>query len=190
MSDLGLWTPGPGDLARVEQFVQDYYQKEEGAGSALRGDLGPRRLEQTKLGKLPELAWSGLTGGEVDWSIWPVGATPLSVQQAPDITSTEDNPVQHPWDQYRLHVKSCRMDLFGGPWDSWTVSTRDSIYRTPAHNDLILLSYCDPDSGDVIKLGVVLAVDVMRFWKPCASRKLVHKRAIYHQDIAHLIAYL
>ncbi|WP_293385095.1 hypothetical protein [Phenylobacterium sp. SCN 70-31] len=165
----------------VDWFADKYVEKERLSGSGRRGDIGPNRLAHAKMGKYAELAWMAVTGGSPDFDI------PAADASAPDIVDDPDCPLRPGWQGHKLHVKTCKMAAFDGPYESWTAAHWDRIVKAPSPSDIILLAFTDPDSGDTITLGWVYASEVQGHWQPCKLASMAHKRALYRDAIKHLI---
>lgn len=131
------------------------------------------------MGKYAELAWTEITGGQVDFDLWKPGADATR----PDIENCPDNPIKPDWRHSDLHVKTCQMKFFGGNIESWTAARWDRIVTNPTEADIILLAYTEPTTGETIRLGWVYALDVKDLWRPCFAKALAHKLAIYFKDI-------
>lgn len=179
------------DVERVHSFTQAIQIKQNRSGSRdqIRGDVGQHRINNCLIGKFGEVGAANVVGGSVDFEVWGTGRRGAD-QFEPDIRQ----PKQQQLMGKHVHVKTCGLKhgmvktdkFYPSNSSSWTVDVNDPVFRQPSSQDVIVLMFAN-ERGDVYSFGWVAAMDVVRMWKPCFSRNMAHKRAIYVGDLIGVI---
>lgn len=179
------------DFEKVHSFSEAIKIKQSKMGSRdqIRGDVGQHRLANCLIGKFGEVGAANVVGGSVDFAVWGTGRRGAD-QFEPDISQ----PKQQQLVGKHVHVKTCGLKhgmvktdkFYPSSSSSWTVDVSDPVFRQPSSRDVIVLMFAN-ERGDVYSFGWVAALDVMRLWKPCFSKNMAHKRAIYVGDLMGLV---
>lgn len=182
------------DLAKVDAYCRQIQVKQSRPGSRdhKHRDTGKDQNDRywnNFVGKLGELGAAKATGGTVDFAVWPTGFQGRD-HFDPDVVA----PSKDIFHGKHLHVKTCHTrwstihhgKIFPSARASWTVDARDPILVQPTNRDLLVLMFAD-EEGQVFSYGWVEATRIQSFWKPCASKFMSHKRALYLHDIKDLV---
>lgn len=151
-------------------------------------DQSAKRLMHEIIGKVGEYSVTKVIGGKVDFGIWGTSSRGAS-QFEPDITNCSKNPIKTPYDQYKIHVKTCSLKDYDfnkdcpGKYASWTFDKKDPLISNPSQDDIIILVMAD-NIGRSLVIGYLFASDMLGKYKPC--KVLNHKVALYWPDIKTL----
>lgn len=171
------------DIRDVLKFSDEMNikQKRNGSRDKIRNDIGRNRIMNGIVGKLGEVGAAKLFGGSVDFRVWETGSRG-SEQFEPDLNNTTS--------KYSFHVKTCNLkytirkgcNVTPLRSASWTMDKSDPLINRSTEYDIIILMFASTE-GLVGCLGYCKAVDLRRLWRPCISRKMLHKKAVYYPDI-------
>lgn len=170
-----IWTPKDDHIDACISFAVAYVDKERANRNDGRFN-GNHRYVQAVKGKLAEIAWLTLTGGQADFGITPKGKFDC------DITGA----TAYPFVGKRLHVKTTGKEGSVAPWDSWMVEKNDPLINDPKKDDMLLLSYTYDNF--CVELFGILPVTALRIehWQPtelipeklCIKREHIEKFVI------------